>query len=188
MGKEFDNIVNRVMKGAGVKLPVEVPIKKVSIPVKTKVPTVVQESVKPTNMTPATRPKITIVKKYDPNQELVTEESIKGLGFVIADKENFLGASDQTYVLDQITESGRVTLLYDFCPPGNQGNPAAHLYFSATDVPIVEKLVCFSATSTLGELKELVNIMENIVPKESRTMHDLTNISQLITEAKKSTL
>lgn len=176
MGTNFDKKADKMLKGMGVSIPKRQSAVKVPI-------SVVKESVQPVK-----KEKLVLVTRNNPfhDKTPITVESLTELGFTPALREDYIGASDKTFVIDEMTQNGRVSLVYDFSPPGNQGRPALHLYFSANDVPITENLVCFSADTNVGEIKQLISIMESIAPKESRSLHSLENVSQLIVEATKS--
>lgn len=177
MGAQFDKLFNKV-----VVKEIKKPITSTVIPHQTETPIVV-ESVQHVK-----RQKVTLVKPFNPYEDntALTTENIQTLGFKIAAPEDFIGAKDTTYYLDVLNNTGRTTLVYDFQPIGNQGRPAAHLYYSANTTEISESLVCFSASTTLGEMRQLIEVSKNIKPSTQKNIHDIKQMAELIREAKNS--
>lgn len=133
------------------------------------------------------RKKLTLISPDDPFKDprVVTVEAITDLGFKLAPAEDFIGAKDTTYFLDVDNKSGRTTLVYDFQPAGNRGKPATHLYFSAHNSDITESLVCFASAANVGELRQLIEASKKLSPPETKTIHNIGSVEELITEVRK---
>jgi len=183
MAKQFDilltDILHRIDPKGSVSLQVE-NVKPVEPVIEQK--PLVESSVVEAPKTPKKRTQLTLVAQVNPLEDPspITVESITKLGFELAPKDDFIGATDKTYFKDIDNANGRATVVYDFQPLGNHGKPAAHVYYNANNSQISESLVCFNAPGTVGELNKLIESVKTLNPTESKSIHTIENMQMLI--------
>lgn len=126
--------------------------------------------------------KVVLAEKNDSIDDLVplTTENINNVGFNVAPKDDFIGAGEKTFYKEIPNDSGRLTLVYDFQPRGNQGKPALHLYFNANENHVSESLVCFSANTNLREMKYLIESLNGYNSNNTRAIHNIKSVEEFI--------